>query len=63
MVAHDLINQFSDIIGHCDLLIEETEQGTEHARRLTLIRDIAKGAAKELAEHQRQLEAETRKAG
>ncbi len=61
MVAHDLVNKLSAIVGHCDLLIEETEQGTEHARRLTLIRDTANTAAKELKEHQRQLEVEMRR--
>ncbi len=28
---HDLVNQLSDIVGHCDLLIEITENGTEYA--------------------------------
>lgn len=63
MVAHDLVNKLSAIVGHCDLLIEITERDPEYARRLTLIRDIAKAAAEELAEHQRKLAAETRKAG
>jgi hypothetical protein len=63
MVAHHLINQLGAIIGHCDLLIEQTEQGTEHTRRLTLIRTIAETAAKELVEIQREVDAKTRKAG
>jgi len=63
MVAHHLINQLGAITGHCDLLIEQTEQGTEYARRLTLIRAIAETAAKELVEIQREVEAKTRKSG
>ncbi len=55
MVAHDLVNKLSDIVGHCDLLNEMTEQGTEYARRLAIIKDLAKSAAKELAEHERQV--------
>jgi hypothetical protein len=61
MVAHHLVNQLSAIVGHCDLLIEMTEQGTEQARRLAMIREIANTAVKELTEHQRQLDEEARK--
>jgi hypothetical protein len=61
--AHNLVNKLSAIVGHCDLLDEMTEQGTESARRITRIRDIAESAAKELTEHQRRIEAERRKAG
>ena len=63
MVAHDLVNKLSDIVGHCDLLNEMTEQGTEYARRLAIIRDIAESAAKELTEHQRQVATAVRRAG
>jgi len=38
-----------------------TEQGTEYARRLAIIKDLAKTAAKELAEHERQVAAEIRR--
>jgi hypothetical protein len=61
MAAHHLVNQLSDIVGHCDLLIEMTEQGTEQAKRLATIREIANTAVKELTEHQRQLDVEARK--
>jgi len=63
MAAHDLINKLAAIIGQCDLLNEMMEQGTENARKLALIRDIADSAVKELREHQREIEAERRKAG
>jgi len=62
-VAHHLINQLSAITGHCDLLIEQTEQCTEYARRLALIRQIAETAAQELVELQREVDAKTPKAG
>ena len=66
METHHLVNQLSAIIGHCDLLIEMTEQGTEQpeqakqARHLAMIRDIANTAVKELIVHQRELKPEAR---
>ena len=68
MGSHHLVNQLSAIIGHCDLLIEMTEQGTEQAkqaRHLAMIREIASTAVKELIDHQRELKAGAgeRKAG
>jgi len=63
MVAHDLVNKLAAIIGHCDLLIEMPSLGTEYVRRLTLIRDTAESAAKELKEHQRDLDEPGRKSG
>jgi hypothetical protein len=61
MAAHHLVNQLSAIVGHCDLLIEMTEHGTEQARRIAAIREIANTAVRELTEYQRQLKAEARK--
>ena len=43
------------------MLIEKTDPGTEHARRLGIIRKIADTAVKELVEDQRQAEAEVKK--
>ncbi|HYM76131.1 MAG TPA: hypothetical protein VE377_09160 [Candidatus Dormibacteraeota bacterium] len=68
MVAHHVISKLGAIIGFCDLLIETTEEGTEQARRLGMIREIAETTVKDMVEHQRQVEAETqdtekRKAG
>jgi hypothetical protein len=63
VIVHNLINKLTAIVGHSDLLIESTERGTEYARWLTLIRDLAESAAKELVEHRRRTEAEKRKAG
>jgi NTP pyrophosphatase (non-canonical NTP hydrolase) len=61
MVAHDLVNKLSAIVGHCHLLREMTEPGTELAKRLTMIGDLAKSAAKDLTEHQRELREAMRK--
>jgi len=63
MVAHDMVNKLAAIVGHCDLLSEMTEQGTEYAKRVAVIRDIAESAVKELTEYQRKAAAEIRKAG
>lgn len=46
--THDLINKLSVIIGNCDLLKEMMEQGTEAAKRVSMIRAIADEAVKEL---------------
>jgi len=63
MFEHSLVNKLSAIVGNCDLLYEKTEKGTEYARRLAVIRDLAESAVKEIMEHQRRAEAESRKAG
>ena len=41
-LSHDLINQLSIIVGNCDLLSKEALEGSEYARRLFLIREVAK---------------------
>jgi hypothetical protein len=61
MLAHQMINKVSAIIGHCDLFLEKTEPGTPHANRISVIREIAQTAVKELVEHQQQVEAETQR--
>jgi len=60
-VSHQVLNKLSIIIGNCDLLIEKTEQGTEYAKRLGVIREVAITTVNELVEHQRQLEAAVQK--
>ena len=62
MVAHHLANTLSDIIGHCDLLNEMTEPGTESARRLAMVRGLAESAVTELTEHQRRMAEDIAKA-
>lgn len=63
LAIHDLINKLSAIIGHCDLLGEITEADTEQARRIGLIRQLAKDAAEDLTEREKKLSEEIRKAG
>jgi hypothetical protein len=63
MEVHNLVNTLSAIISHCDLLSEKIEQGTEAARQLATVRDLAESAVKQLTEHQQALAAESRKAG
>lgn len=55
LVAHNLVNKLSAIIGHCDLLSQNAALGTECAHRLSMIHDLAKSAAKELTDHQIQI--------
>ena len=52
LVAHDVVNKLSAIIGFCDLLQESVvQQNPECNQRLGLIHDLAQSAAKELVEH------------
>jgi len=57
MLAHDLVNKLSVIIGHCDLLGAKAEPGTECVKRPTAIHDTAKSMATELTNHQCKLSA------
>ncbi len=56
LLAHDLVNRLSAIIGCCDLLIEKAEpQGDGCMKQLVAIKDLAESAVKTLAEHQCEL--------
>jgi hypothetical protein len=48
LLTHDLINKISAIVGNCDLLLDSAEEGTEQARRLNLILDMANATAADL---------------
>lgn len=61
LVIHDLINKLSVIIGHCDLLSEIIQADTEQGRRIGLIRQLAKDAAKVLTEREKKLSEEIQK--
>ncbi len=52
MLAHNLINRLAVIVGHCDLLTEDSPTDSKCHKRLALIREIAYTAATELSEHQ-----------
>ena len=56
MLAHDVINRLSVIVGYCDLLADETPEGSDCRKRLLTIRNLAKLAAADLTEHQCQLD-------
>ena len=58
LLAHDLLNKLSAIVGYSDLLLEKVEQeegGTECVMRLKRIHALAVSAAKDLSDHQCQL--------
>jgi hypothetical protein len=55
LVTHDLINKLSAIVGNCDLLLDTAQAGTEQARRLNLILDMANATAAELKKLHHQL--------
>jgi hypothetical protein len=56
IVAHNLVNKLSAIIGVGDLLRENAEEGTESAKRLVMIHELATSAAKELTDHLQELQ-------
>jgi hypothetical protein len=56
LLAHDLVNKLSVIVGYCDLMKEIAAADPIFERRLRIVSDLAKGMAKELQElqdHQR----------
>ncbi len=55
-LAHELINQLSVIVGNCDLLKEDLPGDSEGAKRLFLIKDVAKSMAEDLQRYQTQLD-------
>ena len=48
----DLVVRLAVIVGHCNVLYEMMEEGSQQASRLALIRGMAASAMKELTEHQ-----------
>lgn len=52
ILAHNLINKLTAIIGGCELLEEESEASSACVKRLQLIRDVAKSMADDLRQHQ-----------
>jgi hypothetical protein len=62
-LAHDLINRLSVIVGYCDLLAEATAEDCERQKRVLLIGEIARSAAKQLGGHKCKLELLARPAG
>jgi len=56
MLAHDLLNHLSVIVGHCDLLTEEQDEDSECRKHLLSIREAARSAAADLKKHQCRLD-------
>lgn len=52
MLAHELINSLSVIIGHCDLLGDQDQSQDERSRHLIQIRNTAKSMAQKLNHQQ-----------
>jgi hypothetical protein len=52
LLAHEIIDKLTVIIGNCDLLSANAEAGSECATRLGLIQSAAKEIAKELSDRQ-----------
>lgn len=52
LLAHRLVDKLSVIVGHCELVSGEVEPGSECAKRLDLIQNVAAEMAKELSMHQ-----------
>jgi hypothetical protein len=52
---HDLVNKLAVIVGHCDLLSEHLKEGSQCAKRVGAIQEIARDMGKELKEYQCQL--------
>ena len=52
ILAHELINKLTVIVGHCDLLKENAPEDSHCLERLMQIREVAKSMAEELNSHQ-----------
>jgi hypothetical protein len=53
--VRDLVNKLAVISGHCDLISDRLNAGSQCAKRVGAIQEIARGMAKELNEYQCQL--------
>jgi len=61
LVVHDLVNQLSGLIGRCELLLEKAEPGTENAKQLAQVCDLAHAAVNTVTAHRRQISEELRR--
>lgn len=55
MLAHEMINRLSVIIGNCDVVSAKAQTDSECAKRLLAIRESARVMAEELNKHQCEL--------
>jgi hypothetical protein len=61
-MLRDLVNKLAVISGHCDLLSDHLKDGSQSARRVSAVQDIAREMAKDLDEYHHQL-SESRSTG
>jgi ubiquinone biosynthesis protein UbiJ len=61
--VRDLVNKLAVIVGHCDLLSEHLKEGSQSAKHVGAIHEIAQEMAKELKEYQCRLAESARSAG
>jgi hypothetical protein len=61
ILAHNLLNKLTVIIGGCDLLNEQVDEHSECSKRLATIRDVAKSMAEDLTQHQCYLDVMSRR--
>lgn len=52
ILAHELINKLTVIVGHCDLLKESAPEDSHCLERLKQIREVARSIAEDLNRHQ-----------
>ncbi len=55
ILAHELINKLSTIIGNCELVSERAPADPECVKRLSIIEETARGMAAELNKRQCEL--------
>jgi nitrogen-specific signal transduction histidine kinase len=55
MLAHEMVNKLSVIIGNCDLVSENTPPDSDCAKRLRIIGEAARYMVTELNKHQCEL--------
>jgi len=64
LLSHEFLNKLSVIIGSCDLLLEEQAESpnldAQRARRVEVVRDIARQMAGDLKEHTCELDGLTK---
>jgi hypothetical protein len=55
LFVHDLVNKLAVIVGHCDLVSDHLKEGSQCAKRVNEVQDIAREIAKELNEYHGQV--------
>lgn len=55
LFVHDLVNKLAVIVGHCDLVSDHLKEGSQCAKRVSAVQDIAREMAKELNEYHGQV--------